>query len=469
MIFTTLPFAIFFAVLYGFLLLVRNDIARRWILLGASVFFYGYWNAWYLLLMWAVILWSWGLGLFIASTDDTRKKRLGVATGTALSLLALGVFKYAGFFSQNVAWLTGGEVPKFIRDIVLPVGISFYTFHSISYYVDVYRGQVQVARSLRDYAIYIAFFPQLVAGPIVRASQFLPQLDRRVQITLLGLAAGGRLFLAGAVQKLLLADQVSPFVDKTFANPTLYSGVTEWLAVLAYALQIFGDFSGYSLMAIGVALILGYRLPENFRMPYISSSIVEFWRRWHITLSFFLRDYLYIPLGGNRHGFVNTQRNAIITMLLGGLWHGASWNFVLWGGLHGSAIVAHHIWERILPVRFRDSTLWYYVQWPFGWIVTFLFVLMAWIPFRAAHFSETEEITSRIWTLADGVNWFHTPTICVLIVVVMWHIGYVTGVRDQLTALIPAHWFYIFEVTAMITLLLLFAPTNTSPFIYFQF
>ena len=202
----------------------------------------------------AVILWSWGLGLFIASPGGARKKKLGVATGTALSLLALAVFKYAGFFSQNVAWLTGGEVPKFIRDIVLPVDISFYTFHSISYYVDVYRGQVQVARSLRDYAIYIAFFPQLVAGPIVRASQFLPQLDRPVQITLLGLAAGGRLFLAGAVQKLLLADQVSPFVDKTFANPKLYSGVTEWLAVLAYALQIFGDFSGYSLMSIGVAL-----------------------------------------------------------------------------------------------------------------------------------------------------------------------------------------------------------------------
>ena len=469
MIFTTLPFVIFFAVVYGFLLLVRNDIVRRWTLLGASVFFYGYWNAWYLLLMWAVILWSWGLGLFIASTGDTRKKRFGVAMGTTLSLLALAVFKYAGFFSQNVAWLTGGEVPKFIRDIVLPVGISFYTFHSISYYVDVYRGQVQVARSLRDYAIYIAFFPQLVAGPIVRASQFLPQLDRRVQITLLGLAAGSRLFLAGAVQKLLLADQVSPFVDKTFANPTLYSGVTEWLAVLAYALQIFGDFSGYSLMAIGVALILGYRLPENFRMPYISSSIVEFWRRWHITLSFFLRDYLYIPLGGNRHGFLKTQRNAIVTMLLGGLWHGASWNFVLWGGLHGSAIIVHHIWERILPVRFRGSTLWYYAQWPFGWIVTFLFVLMAWIPFRAAHFSDTTEITSRIWTLADGVDWFHIPTICVLIAVVMWHIWYLAGVRDRLTALIPAHWFYIFEVTAMITLLLLFAPTNTSPFIYFQF
>jgi alginate O-acetyltransferase complex protein AlgI len=468
-IFTTLPFVIFFTVVYGLLLLIRNDIARRWILLGASLFFYGYWNAWYLLLISAVTMWSWGLGLFIASTDDSRKKKLGVAIGTALSLLALAVFKYAGFFSQNVVWLTGGEVPKLIRDIVLPVGISFYTFHSISYYVDVYRGQVQVARSLRDYAIYIAFFPQLVAGPIVRASQFLPQLDRPVQITLLGFASGGRLFLAGAVQKLLLADQVSPFVDKVFASPKLYSGATEWLAVLAYALQIFGDFSGYTLMAIGVALILGYRLPDNFRMPYISTSIVEFWRRWHITLSYFLRDYLYISLGGNRHGFLETQRNTIVTMLLGGLWHGASWNFVLWGGLHGSGIVAHHIWERILPIRFKDSKFWRYAQWPFGWIVTFLFVLMAWIPFRAVHFSDTTEIVSRIWTLADGVSWLHTPTICTLIAAVVWHMAYLAGVRNRVSALIPAHWLYTLEVTAMITLLLLFAPTTTSPFIYFQF
>lgn len=469
MIFTTLPFVSFFTLVYGLLVTIKNDGTRRWIILGASLFFYAYWNVWYVLLMLSVTLWSWGLGLFIASTDDPSKKTLGVAAGTTLSLAALAVFKYASFFTQNVVWLTGDEVPKFIDAIVLPVGISFYTFHSISYYVDVYRGQVRVARSLRDYATYIAFFPQLVAGPIVRASQFLPQLDRPVQLTLVGLSAGGRLFLAGASQKLLIADKVSVFVDRVFANPKLYSGPTEWLAVLAYAMQIFGDFSGYTLMAIGIARILGYQLPENFRMPYISTSIVEFWRRWHITLSFFLRDYLYIPLGGNRGGFLRTQRNVIVTMLLGGLWHGANWNFILWGGLHGSGIVAHHLWERVLSDRFRHSQCWRYAQWPFGWIVTFLFVLMAWIPFRAGDFSDTIEIVYRMWTFADGVSWFHIPTICVLFVVIVWHVAYVTGVRDRFGRVIPARWIYLVEVATLSTLLLLFAPTVTSPFIYFKF
>lgn len=469
MIFTTGPFAVFFVAIFVLLLVIRNDVARRWILLTASIFFYGFWNTWCVLLMAAVILWSWLLGLFIASADDKRKKKLGVAIGTTLSLAALAVFKYAGFLSRNLVLLSGGEVPAFIKDIVLPVGISFYTFHSISYYVDVYRGRVAAARSLRDYSLYIAFFPQLVAGPIVRASQFLPQLDRPVKLTLEGLAAGARLFLAGALQKLLLADQVSPFVDAVFAQPTLYSGGTEWLAVIAYAVQIFGDFSGYTLMAIGVARVLGYELPENFRMPYISSSISEFWQRWHITLSLFLRDYLYISLGGNRRGFCRTQFNTAVTMLLGGLWHGASWNFVLWGGLHGIAIIIDHSWKRLFPVQVRDAVYWKMVERPLGWALTLLFVLMAWIPFRAVRFSDTSEIIGRIWALADGVVWYHTPTVVVILGVVTWHVVAVMQLRSRLVEIVLPRWLYTFEVTAMLSLLILFAPLTTSPFIYFQF
>jgi alginate O-acetyltransferase complex protein AlgI len=470
MIFTTLPFFVFFTIVYALLLAIRNDIARRWILLGASFFFYGYWNVWYLPLMWAVILWSWGLGLFIEGTDDPRRKQLGVAIGTTLSLSALAVFKYAGFFSQNVASLAGGEVPKIIREIVLPVGISFYTFHSISYYVDVYRGQVKAAKTLRDYALYIAFFPQLVAGPIVRASQFLPQLDRPVRLGRDGFAAGLRLLLAGMFQKLVLADQVSPFVDRVFANTQLYSGTTEWLAVLAYALQIFGDFSGYTLMAIGIALILGFQLPQNFRMPYISTSITEFWRRWHITLSFFLRDYLYIPLGGNRGGFLATQRNVLITMLLGGLWHGASWNFVLWGALHGTGVVTHNVWRRALKARGdAPPPLPKFVRLTLGWAITFLFVLMVWIPFRAVHLSDTLEIARRIWTLSDGVRWYHTPTVYALMAAFAWHVGYLLQIRERMAAYLAQQWIYTIEITGLVTLLLLFAPVSTSPFIYFQF
>jgi alginate O-acetyltransferase complex protein AlgI len=259
-------------------------------------------------------------------------------------------------------------------------------------------------------------------------------------------------------------------VDGVFANTRLYSGTTEWLAVLAYAMQIFGDFSGYTLMAIGVALILGFRLPENFRMPYISTSVTEFWRRWHITLSFFLRDYLYIPLGGNRHGFLRTQRNVLVTMLLGGLWHGASWTFVLWGALHGAGLVAHNVWERAIRSRPQSRPgPWRRLQVTFSWAITFLFVIMAWIPFRAAHFSDMAEILGRVWTLSPGVRWFHTPTVYTLIAVILWHLAYIAQCRRRLDCLLGDRWLYAFEITAMITLLLLFAPTDTSPFIYFQF
>jgi len=469
MIFTSLPFVLFFSLLYLLLLATRNDIARRWILLLSSFFFYGYWNAWYLLLIWAVTGWSWIIGRYIANAASPQRKKWGVAAGVALSLVALAVFKYAGFFAGSILSPFGARPPSFLRDIVLPVGISFYTFHSISYYVDVYRRQVAPARSLRDYALYIAFFPQLVAGPIVRAAQFLPQLARPILLTGPNFAAGIRLVLAGAVQKLLLADQVSPFVDQVYAHPALYSGATEWLAALAYAMQIFGDFSGYSLMAIGLARILGFALPENFRMPYISMSVVEFWRRWHITLSFFLRDYLYIPLGGNRRGLVRTQLNVFVTMLLGGLWHGASWNFVLWGGLHGGAIVWNHLWERWPAPWLERQALWSFLRRPVCWALTFLFVILAWVPFRAVHFDTTMLLLERMWTLSDGVRWFHTPTVWTLAGFALWHIAYLCSFRSRLGNVLEERWIYALEAASLVTLLVMFAPLQSSPFIYFQF
>ncbi|HEY3637451.1 MAG TPA: MBOAT family O-acyltransferase [Rhizomicrobium sp.] len=469
MIFTSLPFVIFFSLLYVLLFAIRNDIARRWILLLASFFFYGYWNPWYLLLIWAVTGWSWLLGLYISAAPTPRRKKRGVAIGVTLSLLALAIFKYTGFFADNVSAVFGWRMPAFLHDIVLPVGISFYTFHSISYYVDVYRGQVAPARSLRDYALYIAFFPQLVAGPIVRASQFLPQLLRPIALTRAGFVAGIRLVLAGAVQKLLLADQVSPFVDQVYAHPALYSGATEWLAAVAYAMQIFGDFSGYTLMAIGLARILGFELPENFRMPYISASIVEFWRRWHITLSFFLRDYLYISLGGNRSGFLRTQANVFVTMVLGGLWHGASWNFVVWGFLHGTAIVWNHVWKLWPAPILGRFALWRMFRWPVCWTLTFLFVTLAWIPFRAVHFDTTLLLLQRMFTLADGVRWYHTPTLFTLAGFVLWHIAYLNNLRLNLRHCVDEYWVYATEVASLVTLLVMFAPLETSPFIYFQF
>lgn len=469
MIFTSASFAVFFIVVYVLLLVERNDIARRWTLLAASFFFYGFWNAWYLLLIAAVTLWSFLLGLYIAAARTESEKRFGVTIGVILSLSALAIFKYAGFFADSICAPFGIAVPAFIADIVLPVGISFYTFHSISYYVDVYRGAVPAARSLRDYALYIAFFPQLVAGPIVRASQFLPQLARPVLLTRENFGIGARLFLVGAVQKLLLADQVSPFVDSIFARPTLYASGSVWLGVFGYGLQIFGDFSGYTLMAIGIARILGYQLPENFRMPYLSRSVSEFWQRWHITLSFFLRDYLYIPLGGNRRGFVRAQVNVLVTMLLGGLWHGSSWNFVIWGGLHGTGIVVHRLWERFLRPSAALLRVPKTVSTAFAWGLTFLFVILAWIPFRAVTFERTMAIAHKLVHAGDGIAWYNTPTVVALSAATLWHIFHVVGTRAGIVKILGDRWTYIFEVAAMLTLLVLFAPTSTSPFIYFQF
>lgn len=465
MIFTSFTFVIFFAAVYGLLLAVRNDIARRAILLAASAFFYGFWNVGYLLLIAFVILGSWLCGTAVIRAQTISAKRFSLTIGVAFSLGLLAFFKYSGFAATTAANVFGLPVPSLVYNIVLPVGISFYTFHAISYCVDAYRGLIKDPPGLRNYALYISFFPQLIAGPITRAHQFLPQLERPITLTFAGFRSGIRLFLIGAFQKLLIADVVGPFADQVFQSPDLYSGVTDWLAVLAYACQIFGDFAGYSLMAIGLAQILGYALPENFRMPYLARSAVDFWRRWNITLSFFLRDYLYIPLGGNRRGFLRAQFNVMVTMFLGGLWHGASWNFVLWGIIHGTAIVVNHTWERTGIADKLPRAIWA----PLAWFMTLLLVMLAWVPFRAPSFDIMSAMFRALFTLSPGIVWYHTPTCIVLTAVALWHAAHRMSIRSRVLAVLGDRWMYTVEMTTMITLLAMFAPLNVTPFIYFQF
>ena len=239
-------------------------------------------------------------------------------------------------------------------NILLPAGISFYTFKSMSYTIDVFRGSLKPCRSWLDYATFITFFPELIAGPIVRGSVFLPQMDRVIGPTMDRVASGASMFLQGLVKKLFVADRMAVVADAVFATPGIFDTATTWCGVAAYTIQIYCDFSGYSDMAIGTARMIGYDLPENFNMPYLSTNITEFWRRWHMTLSTWLRDYLYIPLGGNRHGVLMTYRNLFLTMLLGGLWHGANWTFVIWGGLHGCALAVHKVWAKS-PLRGKGN------------------------------------------------------------------------------------------------------------------
>src|SRR5579862_8983174 len=346
------------------------------VLAGASLFFYGAWKPIYLLLLLASIGANFSLGLLME--DPSRRRTIGML-GVALNLAALCYFKYANFILDSVNALTGAPLP--FVDIVLPLGISFFTFQQIAYLVDVMRG-AKVERDIVSYALFVSFFPHLIAGPLVHHAEMIPQFKRgRTGRSAVLAARGLAIFAAGLFKKVVIADNLAQFVSPVFAHLDGGGGVSTswaWLATLSYTLQIYFDFSGYSDMAIGLALLFGIRLPVNFRSPYKAVSIIEFWRSWHITLSRFLRDYLYIPLGGNRLGIARRYLNLMLTMLLGGLWHGAGWTFLIWGGLHGLYLVVNHQW--------RDHKR----QWPEGavgraaaWGLTFIAVVIAWVFFRA--------------------------------------------------------------------------------------
>jgi len=334
MIFTSLTFILFFLIVFSIYWQLRGLRLKQAFLLLASVVFYGWWDYRFLLLIVLVIGASY-LGAVALQRFNNRKTAVVSLVITVL-LSVLGLFKYANFlFSslQGVMSAAGLNVIHRHFNIELPVGISFFTFHGISYVVDVYRKKIPVQPNLGKVALYILFFPQLIAGPIVRAAYFMPQLDREPAFTSDEIIRGIKLFLIGFVYKAIIADSIAPYVDDVYSNLRDYGAGDHILATLGFYAQIYFDFAGYSIMAIGISRMLGYRLLRNFDFPYSSLSITEFWRRWHISLSSWLRDYLYIPLGGNRNGQLRQLLNIMITMLLGGLWHGASWNFVIWGGI----------------------------------------------------------------------------------------------------------------------------------------
>ena len=379
MSFPTIEFAAFFVVVFVLSwALMPHPRAWRPFILAASYFFYGWidWR-WVLLLVASSVVNTVASQVIARSPSAVARKR-ALITAVAFDLGLLAVFKYFSFFvSETDSALDsiglGSSIP--LVQIVLPIGISFFTFQAISYVVDVYRGDTHAA-SLVDVAILQAFFPHLVAGPIVRANELLPQLrtprDPRT------VPAGPAIFLivGGLLKKTVIADELARrVVDPVYSEPTAHSGAEITLAFYAFAAQIYCDFSGYTDMAIGLALLLGYQLPQNFNRPYLALSLQDFWRRWHMTLSRWLRDYLYIPLGGNRKGRLKTYRNVMITMLLGGLWHGASWTFVLWGGIHGAGLSA----ERWIRERYGGLRV---PAW-LAWLVTFNLVCVAWVFFRA--------------------------------------------------------------------------------------
>ena len=341
--------------LVGFALLSWLSARRLgflWLVI-CSAAYYGYWSWWYLQLLLISMSVNYLIATLWLCRGSRRIRKMGLIFGLVFNLSVLGYFKYTNLFISTVDALTDRGIP--LRNIVLPLGISFFTFQKIAYLVDVYRGR-GYSRNFLDYCLFVVFFPQLIAGPIVHPREILPQFSRRKAfgITAKNLSIGFTIFFFGLAKKVLIADSLSPTASSVFDGAAAghLPGLTNaWLGTLAYTLQLYFDFSGYTDMAIGLARIFGVRLPINFNSPYQSTSIVDFWRRWHITLSRFLRDYLYIPFGGNRRGKTRRYLNLMITMLLGGLWHGANWTFLFWGGLHGAYLCVNHAWAAIARRR----------------------------------------------------------------------------------------------------------------------
>ncbi|MBH8552049.1 MBOAT family protein [Nostocaceae cyanobacterium CENA357] len=436
MLFNSLEFICLFLpiTILGFFGLGRfgfRQAAIVW-LVFTSFIFYGYWNANYVILIVCSMIFNYVIGNFIAKQYQFNHEQskfnnnhflfIGISVNVAL----LAYFKYANFFVKNLNLLAGTELT--LGTIILPLGISFFTFQQIGYLVDSHKGKT-IEYNFLDYCLFVIFFPQLIAGPIVHHEEVLPQFANKniTNFNFANIAIGLTIFSLGLFKKVILADGVSTYATPIFnasASGTLISSFEAWCGVLAYTFQLYFDFSGYSDMAIGIARIFGIILPENFDSPYKANSIIDFWRRWHITLSRFLKDYLYIPLGGNRKGEVRRYGNLMITMLLGGLWHGASWMFVIWGGLHGFYLIVNHLYAAIkktLHLQSRDKSIWEIACYR---IITFLSIMVAWIFFRAESLSAAVSILKSMLSFdlhnLTPNNLWGSPANINLIFCVLW-------------------------------------------------
>jgi D-alanyl-lipoteichoic acid acyltransferase DltB (MBOAT superfamily) len=464
MLFSTARFFVFLAVVL-LLFYTAPRRLRRYILLLASYFFYASWNYKFIALLLVLTAIDYTAGLWLERAATPARRRLVLIGSLSANLAFLGFFKYFNFLAANLAHLLARRPDAFALDIVLPLGISFHTFQSMSYVVDVYRGTQAAVRDPIDYALFICFFPQLVAGPIVRARDFFRDLLEWHRPSGEDVSHGVLLLAFGLTKKLAFADQFAKVANAYFNNVAAHPGmVPAWSGVFAFAMQIYFDFSGYTDMAIGMAKLLGFHFPVNFRRPYLALSITEFWRRWHISLSTWLRDYLYVPLGGNRHGRWNTYRNLMLTMLLGGLWHGASWNFVIWGGYQGALLAI----ERALGIGDAGQRR---LRWltPLRWAVTFALVLVGWVFFRAADLPQSIAILKQMFTAPSSQ-----------LLPEAWQTG--LAVTALLVALAEERWEWFdrlskgpmlaYASALALTMLVLeiFAVTDASvPFIYFQF
>ncbi|MBC8530266.1 MBOAT family O-acyltransferase [Gehongia tenuis] len=506
MLFNSVDFLIFFPIVTVIYFLIPHRIRYLWLLL-CSYYFYMCWNPQYALLILFSTVITWLSGLLIQKANlkperqAVRLKRLWVALSLILNLSILFFFKYYGFASQSLERLFSAlhiqlSMPQF--DILLPVGISFYTFQALSYTLDVYRKDIDPIQNFAKYALFVSFFPQLVAGPIERSKNLIPQFEEKHSFDYARTVSGLRLMLWGFFKKIAIADTAAVYVNAVFNDPLGGGGgLTLISAVLLFSVQIYCDFSGYSDIAIGSAKIMGFDLMANFRSPYFSQSITEFWNRWHISLSTWFRDYLYIPLGGNRKGFVRKNFNLMVVFLVSGLWHGASWHYVIWGALHGFYRIIEEIWRHIFkPIHFKTKLL-NNAKRTAKVISTFGLVAFAWIFFRAANMTEAFTIIKGLFvdlsltswiskagaiinqTLAPGnaISYFYYIALIIMILI-LWFVDYLDIRRkyslDRISNCMakPIRWFGYWALCILVLVFFIFQNGgygSAVQFIYFQF
>ncbi len=462
--------------IFGIIVLFLYNIFPNWrlqkkILLISSYLFYAAWSPPLIALVWVSTISDYVLAQKIQESGSMQKKKLLLLLSLCINLGLLSYFKYAGFIMENFQVFTTYLGFHFLPpelDLILPIGISFYTFQTISYSIDVFRGKIEASKSFLDFALYVTFFPQLVAGPIVRCAQFLPQCKIRKVSEFDILMKGVSYFIIGIFAKTVLSDSIlAPVVDQVFASPLEYGFIDCWLAVFSFSAQIYFDFAGYSLCAIGIALWFGFNLPINFNSPYAASGFSNFWTRWHISLSSWIKDYLYISLGGNRHGRVKTLLNLAITMFLAGLWHGAAWTYVIWGWLHGLFLIIDHLLKKYWPT---DKQNFRYIE-PLVVLSTFFFVTVAWVPFRAKGIGNLFEMVEALVQIDDRI---------------LLPISELTSTLFVITAMIAGHWFsrqksldeiiasmrpsaFTILIASLIIAVFLSSTGDTRAFIYFQF
>jgi D-alanyl-lipoteichoic acid acyltransferase DltB (MBOAT superfamily) len=482
MLFHTWVFAVFFLIVYPVFLLVRrnNALMNLWLMI-ASYTFYGWWNPWYLLLLFGTSAIDYLMVLLMERSRRTRTFWLVISLVSNFGFL--GYFKYSGFITDNlnallaqlglaltlpnpIAYpnallgLLGVREDRLFTEVILPIGISFHTFQSMSYTIDAYKGVIATERSFVRFLTFVSFFPQLVAGPIERAHNLLPQLQRTPQITRRDLADGLSLFLVGFFKKVALADYLAQYVDPIYGTPSVYAAPALVLATIAFGWQIYFDFSGYTDMARGIALAMGFRMMLNFNNPYTATGLGDFWNRWHISLSTWFKDYLYFPLGGSRHGRSRTYFNMFVTMIVSGIWHGAAWTFVVWGGLHalGRCLTREleqtEFYRARIPRAIKQSAV-------------FTFVSFTWIFFRAQSLDDAWLIINRIFT----TGWVDPrfPLVMALLVLAVWAYELIYTSRSSLRLWIDTGPVRVGLAALMIAYLLIVAQPSTKQFIYFQF